>query len=194
VNSAIRLEEWSFKRSIQLKVIWFSLVKPLILLNYREYREHVKDLSCLSKNPCRIVLVDNNPFSFLLQPLNGIPCIPFTAGQPHDTQVPRFVFDIPVSLHQLISSSSLHFFYLFIYHLTWWSISFWMSSFHSLSTSLSRKMWDLCSTKGSICLNGFKSKESLFLLGRCSINTLWQWKPPFFVQYATISLSKGSIP
>ncbi|XP_062156557.1 uncharacterized protein LOC133864290 [Alnus glutinosa] len=52
-----------------------------------EYREHVKDLSCLSKNPCRIVLVDNNPFSFLLQPLNGIPCIPFTAGQPHDTQL-----------------------------------------------------------------------------------------------------------
>ncbi|XP_059456831.1 uncharacterized protein LOC132186786 [Corylus avellana] len=52
-----------------------------------EYREHVKDLSCLSKNPCRVVLVDNNPFSFLLQPLNGIPCIPFTAGQPHDTQL-----------------------------------------------------------------------------------------------------------
>ncbi|KAB1217617.1 hypothetical protein CJ030_MR3G014859 [Morella rubra] len=52
-----------------------------------EYREHVKDLSCLSKNPCRIVLVDNNPFSFLLQPVNGIPCIPFTAGQPHDTQL-----------------------------------------------------------------------------------------------------------
>ncbi|KAG2730506.1 hypothetical protein I3843_01G290200 [Carya illinoinensis] len=52
-----------------------------------EHREHVKDLSCLSKNPSRIVIVDNNPFSFLLQPLNGIPCIPFTAGQPHDTQL-----------------------------------------------------------------------------------------------------------
>ncbi|KAJ4978089.1 hypothetical protein NE237_008869 [Protea cynaroides] len=52
-----------------------------------EYREHVKDLSSLSKDLCRIVLVDNNPFSFLLQPLNGIPCVPFSAGQPHDEQL-----------------------------------------------------------------------------------------------------------
>ncbi|PPR88800.1 hypothetical protein GOBAR_AA31882 [Gossypium barbadense] len=52
-----------------------------------EFREHVKGLSCLSKNLCRTVIVDNNPFSFLLQPLNGIPCIPFSAGQPHDTQL-----------------------------------------------------------------------------------------------------------
>ncbi|KAK4433272.1 CTD nuclear envelope phosphatase 1 [Sesamum alatum] len=52
-----------------------------------EYREHVKDLSCLSKDLCRIVIVDNNPFSFLLQPLNGIPCIPFSPGQPHDVQL-----------------------------------------------------------------------------------------------------------
>ncbi|OAY46259.1 CTD nuclear envelope phosphatase 1 homolog isoform X2 [Manihot esculenta] len=52
-----------------------------------EYREHVKDLSCISKDPCRTVIVDNNPFSFLLQPLNGIPCIPFSAGQPYDTQL-----------------------------------------------------------------------------------------------------------
>ncbi|KAL7589829.1 hypothetical protein Lser_V15G36134 [Lactuca serriola] len=52
-----------------------------------EYREHVKDLSCISRNFCRIVIVDNNPFSFLLQPVNGIPCIPFSAGQPHDNQL-----------------------------------------------------------------------------------------------------------
>lgn len=52
-----------------------------------EYRECVKDLSCLSKDLCRTVIVDNNPFSFLLQPVNGIPCIPFSAGQPHDTQL-----------------------------------------------------------------------------------------------------------
>ncbi|CAK9323851.1 unnamed protein product [Citrullus colocynthis] len=52
-----------------------------------EYRDHVKDLSCLSKDLRRIVIVDNNPFSFLLQPLNGIPCIPFSAGQPHDSQL-----------------------------------------------------------------------------------------------------------
>ncbi|XP_004240939.1 uncharacterized protein [Solanum lycopersicum] len=52
-----------------------------------EYREHVKDLVCISKDLSRIVIVDNNPFSFLLQPLNGIPCIPFSAGQPHDIQL-----------------------------------------------------------------------------------------------------------
>ncbi|XP_076957751.1 uncharacterized protein LOC143633314 [Bidens hawaiensis] len=52
-----------------------------------EYREHVKDLSFVSKDFSRIVIVDNNPFSFLLQPVNGIPCIPFSAGQPHDDQL-----------------------------------------------------------------------------------------------------------
>ncbi|KAA8517804.1 hypothetical protein F0562_015278 [Nyssa sinensis] len=52
-----------------------------------EYREHIKDLSCLSKDLCRTVIVDNNPFSFLLQPSNGIPCVPFSAGQPHDEQL-----------------------------------------------------------------------------------------------------------
>ncbi|MBA0880285.1 hypothetical protein Goshw_028572 [Gossypium schwendimanii] len=52
-----------------------------------KYREHVKDLTCISKDLCRTVIVDNNPFSFLLQPVNGIPCIPFSAGQPHDTQL-----------------------------------------------------------------------------------------------------------
>lgn len=62
--------------------VWWN-----VLFNFREYREHVKDLSCLSKDLCRTVIVDNNPFSFLLQPMNGIPCIPFSAGQPHDDQV-----------------------------------------------------------------------------------------------------------
>ncbi|WOK95512.1 hypothetical protein Cni_G04219 [Canna indica] len=52
-----------------------------------EYREHVKDLSCLSKDLSRTVIVDNNPFSFLLQPLNGIPCLPFFASQPYDEQL-----------------------------------------------------------------------------------------------------------
>lgn len=56
-------------------------------VNHRENRDHVKDLSCISKDLCRIVIVDNNPFSFLLQPLNGVPCIPFSAGQPYDDQV-----------------------------------------------------------------------------------------------------------
>ncbi|XP_058748205.1 uncharacterized protein LOC131621020 [Vicia villosa] len=52
-----------------------------------EYREHVKDLTFISKDLDRIVIVDNNPFSFVLQPVNGIPCIPFSAGHPHDTQL-----------------------------------------------------------------------------------------------------------
>ncbi|XVE52492.1 hypothetical protein DITRI_Ditri02bG0126400 [Diplodiscus trichospermus] len=65
-----------------------------------EYREHVKDLSCLSKNLCRTVIVDNNPFSFLLQPLNGIPCIPFSAGQPHDTQLLDVVLPLLKHLSQ----------------------------------------------------------------------------------------------
>ncbi|CAK9133850.1 unnamed protein product [Ilex paraguariensis] len=52
-----------------------------------KFQDHVKDLSCISKNLCRIVIVDNNPFSFLLQPLNGIPCIPFSAAQPYDEQL-----------------------------------------------------------------------------------------------------------
>ncbi|KAI4331578.1 hypothetical protein MLD38_029755 [Melastoma candidum] len=52
-----------------------------------EYREHVKDLTCISKNLFRTVIVDNNPFSFLLQPLNGIPCVPFSAGQGQDDQL-----------------------------------------------------------------------------------------------------------
>ncbi|KAF5750827.1 CTD nuclear envelope phosphatase 1 [Tripterygium wilfordii] len=52
-----------------------------------ELREHIKDLSSLSKDLCRIVIVGNNPYSFLLQPLNGIPCIPFSAGQPCDNQL-----------------------------------------------------------------------------------------------------------
>nr|GEY97404.1 haloacid dehalogenase-like hydrolase (HAD) superfamily protein [Tanacetum cinerariifolium] len=52
-----------------------------------EYREHVKDLSFVSTDFCRMVIVDNNPFSFLLQPVNRIRCIPFSAGQPRDDQL-----------------------------------------------------------------------------------------------------------
>ncbi|CAH9139613.1 unnamed protein product [Cuscuta epithymum] len=59
-----------------------------------EYREHVKDLFGISKDLCRIVIVDNNPFSFLLQPLNGIPCIPFSPGQPHDEQLLQVILPL----------------------------------------------------------------------------------------------------
>ncbi|CAL9197153.1 unnamed protein product [Musa hybrid cultivar] len=61
------------------------LYRPATVIT--EHREHVKDLSCVSKDLSRIVIVDNNPFSFLLQPLNGIPCVPFSASQPCDDQL-----------------------------------------------------------------------------------------------------------
>eukprot|EP00898_Chlorokybus_atmophyticus_P005634 jgi/Chlat1/6071/Chrsp4S09090 len=50
------------------------------------YRDHVKDLSKLGRDLRRTVLVDNNPFSFLLQPGNGIPCVSFT-GDPSDREL-----------------------------------------------------------------------------------------------------------
>ncbi|CAI9772227.1 unnamed protein product [Fraxinus pennsylvanica] len=65
-----------------------------------EYREHVKDLSCISKDLCRVVIVDNNPFSFLLQPLNGIPCIPFSAGQQRDEQLLEVILPLLKHLSQ----------------------------------------------------------------------------------------------
>ena len=46
-------------------------------------RDHVKDLAALGRDPRRTVLVDNNPFSFLLQPENGAPCASFV-GDPED--------------------------------------------------------------------------------------------------------------
>ncbi|XP_076943816.1 uncharacterized protein LOC143614194 [Bidens hawaiensis] len=65
-----------------------------------EYREHVKDLSFVSKDFSRIVIVDNNPFSFLLQPVNGIPCIPFSAGQPHDDQLLEVLLPLLMQLSE----------------------------------------------------------------------------------------------
>lgn len=67
-----------------------------------EFREHVKDLTCLSKDLCRVVLVDNNPFSFLLQPLNGLPCISFSAEHPHDEQLLEVILPLlkHLSLHK----------------------------------------------------------------------------------------------
>lgn len=75
-----------------------------------EHRQHVKDLSCLSKDLRRVLIVDNNPFSFLLQPLNGIPCVPFSASQPYDEQLMKVVLpllrhlslekDVRPALHQ----------------------------------------------------------------------------------------------
>lgn len=46
-------------------------------------RDHVKDISRLGRDLSATVIVDNNPFSFLLQPHNGIPIVSFT-GDPGD--------------------------------------------------------------------------------------------------------------
>ena len=46
-------------------------------------RDHVKDISRLGRDLSATVIVDNNPFSFLLQPHNGIPIVSF-AGNPGD--------------------------------------------------------------------------------------------------------------
>jgi len=67
------------------KVLSNRLYRPSTVST--QYRDHVKDLLSTSKNMCRTVIVDNNPFSFLLQPSNGIPCVAFSAGQPNDTQL-----------------------------------------------------------------------------------------------------------
>lgn len=47
------------------------------------FHDHVKDLSRLGRDPRYTVLVDNNPFSFLFQPDNGVLCEPFY-GDPTD--------------------------------------------------------------------------------------------------------------
>lgn len=48
---------------------------------------HVKDLAKLGRDLRRTVIVDNNPFSFILQPSNGIPCVPFTGDNPQDNEL-----------------------------------------------------------------------------------------------------------
>lgn len=49
-------------------------------------KDYIKDLGCLGRDLRRCVLVDNNPYSFLLQPLNGIPLAPY-AGDPCDSKL-----------------------------------------------------------------------------------------------------------
>ena len=46
-------------------------------------REDVKDLGRLNRDLARVVLVDDNAWSFLLQPANGVPAVPYL-GSPHD--------------------------------------------------------------------------------------------------------------
>lgn len=65
-----------------------------------EWRENVKDLSLLGRNLSRTVLIDNSPYSFLLQPCNGIPCLPYR-GNPQDNQLLRVILPLIESLSLL---------------------------------------------------------------------------------------------
>ncbi|MCO5605242.1 hypothetical protein L7F22_059422 [Adiantum nelumboides] len=67
------------------KKIGARLYRPATVVS--RYREHVKDLSVLGRDLRRTVIIDNNPFSFVLQPLNGIPCVPFTGEHSDDQQL-----------------------------------------------------------------------------------------------------------
>eukprot|EP00271_Cylindrocystis_brebissonii_P012198 TRINITY_DN30374_c0_g1_i1.p1 TRINITY_DN30374_c0_g1~~TRINITY_DN30374_c0_g1_i1.p1 ORF type:complete len:349 (+),score=42.23 TRINITY_DN30374_c0_g1_i1:297-1343(+) len=66
------------------KRISHRLYRPATVLTLRE---NVKDLSLLGRDLRRCVIVDNNPFAFLLQPLNGIPAVPFTGHHAQDGQL-----------------------------------------------------------------------------------------------------------
>lgn len=72
----------------------------------------MKDLSCLSKDLSRVVIVDNSPFSFLLQPLNGIPCVPFSARLPYDEQVG--ILSAFKDLTFLMPKNLINFIFLFV--------------------------------------------------------------------------------
>eukprot|EP00878_Enallax_costatus_P003790 GHUV01004006.1.p1 GENE.GHUV01004006.1~~GHUV01004006.1.p1 ORF type:complete len:405 (+),score=88.36 GHUV01004006.1:185-1399(+) len=63
-------------------------------------REGVKDLSGFGRDLSRVVLVDNSPYSFMLQPSNGLPCMPFH-GQSTDKQLLGVILPLLQSLSQL---------------------------------------------------------------------------------------------
>jgi len=63
-------------------------------------RRGVKDLSCLGRDVRRVVLVDNCLFSFLAQPRNGLPCLPFH-GATGDSQLLAVILPLLRSLSQV---------------------------------------------------------------------------------------------
>jgi Dullard-like phosphatase family protein len=63
-------------------------------------REGVKDLAGFGRPLGRVVLVDNSPYSFLLQPANGLPCLPYH-GQRGDGQLLGVILPLLRSLAQL---------------------------------------------------------------------------------------------
>ncbi|CAI5477768.1 unnamed protein product [Closterium sp. Yama58-4] len=64
-------------------------------------RQHVKDLGVLGRDLRRTVILDNNPFAFLLQPVNGVPCVPFFGGEGSDRQLLKVLLPLleTLSLH-----------------------------------------------------------------------------------------------
>lgn len=49
-------------------------------------RENIKDLKCIGQRMEKVVLVDNSPFSFMMQPNNGIPIKSF-GGDAEDDEL-----------------------------------------------------------------------------------------------------------
>lgn len=69
-------------------------------------KEGVKDLSGLGRDLSRVVLVDNSPYSFMLQPSNGLPCLPFH-GHSSDKQVSGTRYSgYPLSCRQTVTAST----------------------------------------------------------------------------------------
>lgn len=65
-------------------------------------RDHVKDISRLGRDLSATVIVDNNPFSFLLQPHNGIPIVSF-AGDPGDDGLMRQLLPVLQRLGETVA-------------------------------------------------------------------------------------------
>lgn len=80
-------------------------------------REHVKDLSSLGRDLRRVVIIDNNPFSFLLQPLNGVPCVPFTGHHTQDHQLLKVLLPL---LEQLSQQPDVRPYLLRRFHMPTW--------------------------------------------------------------------------
>ena len=68
-------------------------------------RDNVKDLGRLGRDLGRVVLVDDNAWSFLLQPANGVPAAPFL-GSPHDRHA-RFALLYTCVMLLLLSATLL---------------------------------------------------------------------------------------
>lgn len=82
------------RRRIFREVLYGDSTKATI------WQKNAKDLSCLGVDLRRTVLVDNNPFSFLLQPSNGVPCLPYH-GDPADDQLLGVILPMLRSLDEL---------------------------------------------------------------------------------------------